>query len=394
MSSANNTEIEQPQTDVGTVFVAEFDLGDSGYTVALKDVIDIKGFPTKAGSAAFNTRNPARVNASIVENLLSSGCRIVGKTTLHELAYGVTGMNAWAGTPVNFNYPDLIPGGSSSGSAVAVAANLCDFSIGTDTGGSIRLPAACCGVYGIKPTFGRLSRHGLTPNSSSLDCVGPFAASAQMLHEAMRCLDPCFAALPDISGLSIGWLDVKALPEIQEGVQAKAAILNPDMKHLSSSLIEDAHMAGITIMAHEMSELFAPLVETGLLGPDIAERLKLASGVTANAVADAERVRVAFTKELNTLFETYDVLALPTLPYFPPRVEDATDMLNIVSITSLTRPFNLSGHPAIALPAGSLNGKPLSLQLVAPKGMDERLIAFAVEYDRRLKSTPDQNLIN
>jgi amidase len=114
-------------------------------------------------------------HAVVVQALLDAGCVIVGKTTMHELAYGVTGVNGWSGTPLNPRFPDRVPGGSSSGSAVAVAANLVDFALGTDTGGSIRIPAASCGIVGLKTTFGRVSREGVHPRTSSLDCVGPFA---------------------------------------------------------------------------------------------------------------------------------------------------------------------------------------------------------------------------
>ena len=141
-------------------FAKRLDLGGAGPSVLVKDVIDIEGFPTVAGSKARRDVAPADRHADVVVILLSAGCRIVGKAKMHELAFGVTGINEWAGTPPNPAYPDLIPGGSSSGSASAVAAGLCDFSIGTDTGGSIRVPAACCGIVGLKPTFGRLSRRG------------------------------------------------------------------------------------------------------------------------------------------------------------------------------------------------------------------------------------------
>ena len=129
----------------------------------------------------------------MVQALLDGGCRIIGKTSLHELAFGTTGINAWTGTPDNPLYPGRIPGGSSSGSATAVAAGLCDFSLGTDTGGSVRIPAACCGVFGLKPSFGRVSRRGVMPEQSTLDCVGPFARDMDMLIEAMGLIAPVSA---------------------------------------------------------------------------------------------------------------------------------------------------------------------------------------------------------
>src|ERR1700747_2012230 len=157
------------------VFVERLALGGYGLRVGVKDSIDVAGFPTRMASACFADAPPAPQHAAVVRSLLNAGCRIVGKTNLHELAYGLTGINRWTGTPLNPRSPARVPGGSSSGSAVAVAAGLVDFALGNDTGGSIRLPAACCGVVGLKPSFGRVSRTGVHPEHSTLDCVGPLA---------------------------------------------------------------------------------------------------------------------------------------------------------------------------------------------------------------------------
>ena len=162
-----------PQTDC--IFVEKLALGGGGLRVGVKDSIDIEGVPTRMACACYADAPPAERHAEVVRALLDAGCRIVGKTNMHELAYGVTGINRWTGTPINPRAPGRVPGGSSSGSAVAVAAGLVDFAVGTDTGGSIRIPAACCGVQGLKPSFGRVSRLGVHPAKSSLDCVGPFA---------------------------------------------------------------------------------------------------------------------------------------------------------------------------------------------------------------------------
>ena len=155
-----------------------------GMRVAIKDCIDVAGETTTAGSRALAARAPSARDAAVVARLRGAGCTIAGRVTMHELAYGVTGVNGWTGTPINPAYPHLVPGGSSSGSAAAVAAGLVDAAIGTDTGGSIRVPAACCGVVGFKPSFGRVSRDGLTPASSSLDCAGPVARSISATDRA------------------------------------------------------------------------------------------------------------------------------------------------------------------------------------------------------------------
>ena len=143
-----------------TLFVEKLDIGGAGPTVAVKDTIDIAGFPTRAGSRALDDAAPAAANAEVVQRLLDRAYHIVGKTNMHELAFGTTGINLWTGTPLNYHFPAYVPGGSSSGSAAAVAAGQAQLALGTDTGGSIRIPAACCGVFGLKPSFGRVSRQG------------------------------------------------------------------------------------------------------------------------------------------------------------------------------------------------------------------------------------------
>src|ERR1700722_17061924 len=155
-------------------FISEFTLGDAdGPSIALKDTIDVAGYPTTAASRALLDTPPAQSHADVVDRLLAQGWRVVGKTNMHELAFGMTGINDFTGTPRNPQDVTRIPGGSSCGSAAAVGLKLADAALGTDTGGSIRGPAACCGVAGFKPTFGRLSRRGVAPRESSLDCVGP-----------------------------------------------------------------------------------------------------------------------------------------------------------------------------------------------------------------------------
>lgn len=141
-------------TSARSGFISRFTLGSGALTFAAKDTLDIAGYPTRAGSPVLQDAPEATAHAAVIQQLLDSGCQLRGKTTLHELAFGVTGINAWSGTPINPRYPALIPGGSSSGSATVVAAGEVDFAIGTDTGGSVRMPAACCGIVGLKPTWG------------------------------------------------------------------------------------------------------------------------------------------------------------------------------------------------------------------------------------------------
>jgi len=387
LASRADIAIRQENGGGASAFVSRFERGSSGPSVAIKDVIDIAGLPTRAGSKALEDAPPAAANAAIVDNLLAAPCRIVGKTALHELAYGVTGLNEAYGAPRNPRYPGLIPGGSSSGSAVAVAAGECDFSIGTDTGGSIRVPAACCGVIGLKPTFGRLSREGCLPAQSSLDCVGPLARDARGIELAMRCLDPTFNSLPDPSDVRLAWLAVECDLSARDAVQAFAQSIAPTIPSVFSETFSDAHQAGLTIIAAESYNAFSSLLDSGLVGSDVADRLARAKQITPAQLDEAEQVRAAFRAEIDALLEAHEVLALPTLPVLPPKLTEAGDLLEMVGITTLCRPFNLSGHPAIAIPAGEIRGRPVSLQLVTAKGRDELLVAMAglleVRHERR-----------
>ena len=365
------------------VFVEMLDLGGEGPRVAIKDTIAIAGFATRAGSRALDDAAPAAANAAVVERLLAAGYHIVGKANMHELAFGTTGLNAWTGTPLNVRFPDYVPGGSSSGSAVAVAAGLADVALGTDTGGSVRIPAACCGVFGLKPTFGRVSRDGVMPAHTSLDCVGPFADDMDALIGCMRAIDPSFGELPDTSGVTIGLVDVAARAEIRNAAEAAVAAGGFATGRVGLSEFVPAYDAGLVVINAETWAACGDLVATGRVGEDVARRLLAASKTTATDVQAAEQVRTAFTAQVDAALRSFPILALPTMADAPPLVAEAADTSKLVGMTSLVRPFNLSGHPAIAipLPAGDF---PMSLQLVAAKGQDELLCAVARQIAGRL----------
>lgn len=364
-----------------TIFVQNLDItgngGDRGPTVAIKDTIDVAGFPTRAGSRALAGAGAAGEHADVVATLLAAGWRIVGKTTMHELAFGTTGINHWAGTPANPRFPAFVPGGSSSGSAAAVAAGLADAALGTDTGGSVRIPAACCGVFGLKPSFGRVSRKGVLPGRTTLDCVGPFAATMERLVACMAAIDPGFGALPDTAGLTIGLVAVDADPAIADAVRRAVQASGLPVRDVRLPGMAAAYDAGLSVINAETWAACGSLLAGGLVGPDVAQRLLAASRTTAEALDRAEAVRASFTAEVDTLLETAPILALPTMAGPPPRIDAAADTSRLVGMTTLVRPFNLSGHPAIAIPLPAIDGAPASLQLVAAKGADERLCAAA-----------------
>lgn len=346
-----------------------------GISVAVKDCIDIAGRQTRCGSGTL-ADIPAAINhADAITAILNNGGWIVGKANMHELAYGVTGINRSYGTPVNPLYPELIPGGSSSGSAAAVAAGLADVAIGTDTGGSIRQPAACCGVFGFKPTFGRVSRAGCAPAQSSLDCVGPFARNLDGIVAAMELIDPSFEKVPAPAGLRVGLVTTYADLRIDAAVRDALAAV--DTTAVELPLMEQAFHAGMTIIASECWAAFGCLTEDDRMGDDVRARLLAARDVTAEQVEAAETIRAAFRAQVDTALTQVHVLALPTLPVLPPGLDELGDAATILQLTKLVRPFNLSGHPALTIPLTAIDGRPVSLQLVGRTNADEELCAAA-----------------
>ncbi|WP_371433191.1 amidase [Novosphingobium sp.] len=359
------------------IIIQAMSLGGDGLRVAVKDSLDIAGYPTRGGSAALADAPRAARHADVVQAVLDAGCRIIGKANMHELAYGVTGVNGWTGTPANPSYPGHVPGGSSSGSAAAVAAGLCDFALGTDTGGSIRTPAACCGVFGLKPTFGRVSRQGAHPAVSSLDCVGPFAGSVAMLERAMTIIDPTFEIAETPATIRLGRVACAADPAV---AQAFDAALAGSAAHLTERTLpgmDAAFAANIAIIGAETWAAFGSLTASPNMGEDVRQRLLNASKVTADDLAKAEDVRARFRAEVDAALEGVDALVLPTMPVFVPTLEDAADAAAMLKLTALVRQFNLSGHPALSIPVATPTGLPIGIQLVGRIGGDAALCAVA-----------------
>ncbi len=352
-------------------------------TVAVKDVIDIAGHPTMAGSRAFDGAASATRHADVVDALLAAGCRIVGKANMHELAFGVTGVNDWTGTPLNPAYPEFVPGGSSSGSATAVAAGLADFALG-DRYRRLH-PRAC-----------RLLRRGRVeadiwppqpprasqPAESSLDCVGPLARDVVTIIRAMALLEPGFSCPAPSHVPRLGWVRTAADTGTVAAIRVLLDSTGCDLVEIDLPGLDDAFRAGMTIMNAEMSVAFGSLLPTGRLGADVGERLRRAAAIPASAVQDAERVRTAFTAVVDDALAWVDVLALPTLLNGAVPLDRSRDAPAALAMTRLVRPFNLSGHPAIAVPLPGT--EPMSLQLVAARQADEALCATACWIEQRL----------
>lgn len=361
-----------------TTLISRCELGDpAGLKVVIKDSIDIAGIPTRLGSRACDEARPAEQHAEVVEHLLAAGHRIVGKAVMHELAFGVTGINQHAGTPINARYPQLIPGGSSSGSAAAVASGLADFALGTDTGGSVRVPAACCGVFGFKPTFGRVSRAGVWPQNTSLDCVGPFAADLATLQVAEQAIDPSFRPAAARAPMRFALVtNTCAQPAVAAALDRYLAPLALDLSRVELPLLAEAFAAGLAVINAETAQAGAEMLASGKLGVDVAARLKKAGETSAEEVRAAEQVRSAFSAEVDRLLESCEVLVMPALPKSPMTLQDALAGQTDLQMTALARPFNLSGHPALVIPF-EVDGRPVGIQLVGRKHADEVVFAAA-----------------
>lgn len=361
--------------------------------VVVKDNFAIAGHPVSMGSARFAQGRPSSENAEVVDRLLAAGAKLVGRAKMHELAYGVTGKNDWAGTPLNPNWPDRIVGGSSSGCAAAVAEGFADIAIGTDTGGSIRMPAACCGIVGLKPSFGLVSRKGVLPECSTLDCVGPMARDVAGVEWAMAALCDGFTAQKMPGRVRLGLLEQEVDADIAAAFQHVITALDAESMPVSLAHLDDAFSAGITIIGAEMWSEFSSLApEFEGIGADIALRLQRAASVSARQVEKAEAVRRSFTAELDTLLGQVDFLLLPTLPCVPPLLADAEDPLAQLRLTGLVRPFNLSGHPALTIPMLTEAGLPAAVQLIGRLGQDAAVCAYGRQIEKTINRLTEKHL--
>ncbi|RZF31550.1 amidase [Paraburkholderia sp. UYCP14C] len=375
-----------------SAFLQTFDLSATDNadapTIAIKDSIDIAGYATTAASRALADAPPAPEHAEVVQRLLDAGWRITGKTNMHELAFGMTGINDFSGTPLNPQDAARIPGGSSSGSASAVGQKLVDAALGTDTGGSVRGPAACCGVIGLKPTFGRVSRHGVAPRVTTLDCVGPFTRDMGTLIRVMTAIDPSFRADDahrDVSQLRIGMVAVDADEDIAKAVAEAVAKTTLATQPIELASLKDAFTAGLSVINAETSRAFGHLVASGKLGADIDARLRAAATTSAADLDAAERVRQAFADEVDRALDRVDVLVLPTMPSLPITLEAARAGTSVIGMSSLIRPFNLSGHPALTLPVPIEHSTlKAGLQIIGRKNDDEKVCAVAAHIEARL----------
>ncbi len=360
-----------------------------GLRFAAKDLFDVAGYPTGGGNPHVLAMSGVKSStAPAVQCLLDAGAKFVGKTHTDELAFSMNGNNAHYGAPVNGAAPDRITGGSSSGSASAVSHGLCDLALGTDTGGSVRAPASHCGLFGIRPTHGRISLAGCLPLCDSLDTCGFFARDiGTFARVADVLLGPDANALPaSVRLLLADDLFALAQPAARDALLPVAARIrdalgNGDAVAAADRPIGDLYWAFRYVQGWEAWRSDGDMIERyGLrLGPDVAARFAFSKEVTAGQHDEAMQVRRAFTAHLAALLGDDGVLLLPTMPDIAPLRDAALDTLEdyrnrAVQMLCLA---GLSGFPQITLPLCRRDGAPLGLSLLGPAGSDRSLVALA-----------------
>jgi aspartyl-tRNA(Asn)/glutamyl-tRNA(Gln) amidotransferase subunit A len=368
-----------------------------GIPIGLKDLIDTAGVRTTAASGVFENRIPAE-DADLVKKLKTAGAVILGKQNLHEFAYGGSSLISHFGPVRNPVNSEFIAGGSSGGSAAAVASGMCFAAIGTDTAGSIREPAALCGVVGLKPTYGLVSTHGVIPLSRSLDHVGPITRcveDAAIMLDALTDTKTNYRdnLRQDMSGFVIG------LPRnfFFEGLDADIARAveraMDDMRSLGAAVrdIDLPVSTDRTLQAYESYAYHRDKVATSskLYQPETLRRIKSGEKLTSSQYEAAVRELKAARTEIIKCFGKFDAMVTPTTPIPAPRIRDLTtdpSQLRPVELALLrnTRPVNVWGLPAISVPCGRTSaGLPISLQIMGPVEGEDKVLRMACSYEQR-----------
>jgi aspartyl-tRNA(Asn)/glutamyl-tRNA(Gln) amidotransferase subunit A len=372
-----------PRDDYNAFLAAPAEQPD-GIALGVKDLFDTAGLVTTYGSAIFRDHVPDET-AEAVRRLENAGYAVVGKTNLHEFAYGITSENPHFGDVVNPLDRGRIPGGSSGGSAAALAARLCDVALGTDSAGSIRIPAACCGVVGFKPTHGRVPMDGVFPLAPSFDTAGPMGRSVEDCTALMGALEPglrpqTLESLEDVH-VGLAWLDV-AEPLVRERVSAAAELFS---RHgsLDFPFPGDVGPAFMREAADVHRELFTEHRE--LYGANVRTKIERCLRVTDGEVEAAQAARSRYREDCLELMGDFDLLVTPTLAFVAPPA-GIGDLALRERVLRLTYPISMLGWPALALPCGSAEaGLPASLQLVGRPGDDALVLAAGAAIERRLR---------
>ncbi len=361
----------------------------SGRSFAAKDLFDVAGAITTYGNPDWaSTHGVATATAAVVSALLQAGAGLVGKTKTVVLAYGLTGENVWQGTPLNPRAPDRFPGGSSCGSAAAVAAGLVDFALGSDTAGSVRIPASYCGLFGIRPSHGGVSLAGACPLAPSFDTCGWFARNAALLAEVGEVLLPGGRQAADGPLLMVEEAWVNAQPEVAEALRPALERLERLCGRAVGIRLAPEGIDSIfdhfrTVQAEEAWACLGNWIETvkPRFGPGVGERFAAAKATDAAVSAPGRAFRRVLQARVRPLLAGGAVLIYRTSPCPAPLLTTslaAQDVIRQATI-GVTAIAGFCGLPEVTLPAGSVNGAPVGISLVAGPGLDRGLLAFACD---------------
>ncbi len=369
-----------------------------GIPVALKDLFYTRGVRTTGGSLVFRDFVPKH-DATAVKKMKAAGAISVGKTNLHELAYGITSKNPHYGFVLNPRDTNRLAGGSSGGSASLVAAGLLPLTLGTDTGGSIRIPASFCGITGLKPTYGRVSRHGVLPLAFSLDHVGPLGSCVEDCALAMDTMaGPGFdlPEVPDLTGVRVGLPNNFYFDRVDDQVSTAVRKSVSRMEGLGASLVEihipdpaEINAAARVMQLSETAALYANCADSSLFGDDVWQLIQQGKMIAAHEYVNAQRIRSLFRRDFDEVWKKIDVLVTPTTPTAAPLLEETRVKIGSqeedtrMASTRLVRAINFLGEPALSMPCGETSsGLPIGLQLISAPFTEPRLLQIANTLER------------
>jgi amidase len=365
----------------------------NGLRFAAKDNFDVAGFATGAGSPDWKrTHEPAKTTAPVIQRLVDAGATLVGKTQMDELAYGTLGENKHFGTPPNPAAPGRVPGGSSSGSASAVASRDVDFALGTDSACSVRLPAALCGLYGIRPTFGRVSLDGVVPLSPSLDTVGWMTRTSELLFSvASVLLDPWRSGHTPIARLCVpedafALVDPRVSAAVRPSIAKLAELIGAfrRMRIVPKDAEEDLSHLWYRVWSVQIREVWAQhgqWIDKTQPNSTVLSRKNLETGAnsTVEEMRSARTRWAAYAEAIGKHVENGDMLCFPTSVGIAPRLSVQSERDAFVRPTlCLMSIAGVAGLPQITLPVARVENCPVGLSIVGPKGSDEQLLILAI----------------